>query len=412
MYKHWILFSLFNFLVAALMGLILRGAFVWEISWLDYRDMMHGHSHVAMLGWVYMALYVLVGERFIPKERWHKPIYSRLFWFTQFTVVGMMVSFPLQGYGAISITFSSLHIIASYIFAYMVWRDHRTVHPQVSLLIKSALVLMLISTIGVWSLGPMALLGGRSSTLYQFAIQFYLHFQFHGWFTFCVLALLLDTLSRSSMIINRTFKQFYGLLLVSVILTYGLVLAWGLGGTIPLIINGAGVLFQLMALLLFFKIVKESNKGFFNSLSPSMRAFYRFGIISWIAKVLIQAVVLLPAAAVVSFIIRPFMIGFIHLTLLGFISGLVFASIYHLFEGEKVAQTAVFARNMFIIGFAVTELLLFVQGALYWFQWGQLPGYHAMLFAVSVLLPLSIIFIIISIISASNHKTANKSITN
>ena len=46
MNKSWILLSLFNFLVAAVMGLVLRGAFVWEINWMDYRNLMHGHSHV------------------------------------------------------------------------------------------------------------------------------------------------------------------------------------------------------------------------------------------------------------------------------------------------------------------------------------------------------------------------------
>src|SRR5690606_17694813 len=167
MNKSWILFSLFNFLIAALMGLILRGAFVWEIGWLDYRNMMHGHSHVAMLGWVYLALYALIGYRFIPREQWEKPVYSRLFWFTQFTVFGMMVSFSIQGYGAVSITFSTLHILASYAFGFLVWRDHRAKHPEISLLIKTALVFMVVSTIGVWSLGPLTLTGGRSSTLYQ-----------------------------------------------------------------------------------------------------------------------------------------------------------------------------------------------------------------------------------------------------
>jgi len=170
--KSWILFSLFNFLIAALMGLLLRGAFVWGLSWIDYLNVLHGHSHVAMLGWVYLALFMLLGSRFIPADKWMQPVYSRLFWFTQFTVFGMMVAFPLQGYGAVSITFSALHILASYVFAYLLWRDHHIVRTEVALLLKTALVLMVISTLGVWSLSPITALGGRSSTIYQLAIQF------------------------------------------------------------------------------------------------------------------------------------------------------------------------------------------------------------------------------------------------
>src|SRR5690606_17983179 len=170
--KGWILFSLFNFLIAALMGLLLRGAFVWGLSWIDYLNVLHGHSHVAMLGWVYLALFMLLGSRFIPADKWMQPVYSRLFWFTLFTVFGMMVAFPLQGYGDVSITFSALHILASYVFAYLLWRDHHIVRTEVALLLKTALVLMVISTLGVWSLSPITALGGRSSTIYQLAIQF------------------------------------------------------------------------------------------------------------------------------------------------------------------------------------------------------------------------------------------------
>jgi hypothetical protein len=396
MNKRWILFSLFNFLMAALMGLVLRGAFVWGSSW-DYINVMHAHSHVAMLGWVYMALYILIGYRFIPSEQWEKPVYSQLFWFTQFTVFGMMVSFPLQGYGAFSITFSTLHILASYLFGYRVWKDHRTRHPEISLLIKTALVLMAVSTIGVWTLGPLAMTGGRSSTLYQLAIQFYLHFQFHGWFTFVLLALLLDVLVKNPGSFRTTFKRFYGLLVASVAFTYGLVLAWGLGGPIPLIANGLGLLFQLMALLLFFKMIKEGNPLFFKNLTPSTKAFYRFGLASWIVKVAIQTIVLIPAAALVSFTIRSFMIGFIHLTMLGFISGLLFALI--LGSSKKAAENkwAYSGRVAFITGFALTELLLFVQGLSYWVQWGQVPAFYESIFGASVLLPVAILLITVGV---------------
>lgn len=406
--KNWILISLFNFLVAALMGLILRGAFVWGSSWFDYRNLMHGHSHVAMLGWVYLALYVLIVIKFIPQETRKKPVYSYLFWFTQFTVLGMMVSFPIQGYGAISILFSALHILASYVFTFLVWRDHRVVHPEVGLMLKTALVLMVVSTVGVWSLGPMTIFGGRSSTLYQLAIQFYLHFQFHGWFTFCILSLLISAVSDNFDLNRSIFRRFYTLLLFSAILTYGLVLAWGLGGLIPLVVNAVGLLFQLAALLLFFKLMSNSNRNYFKNLNPLTKALYQFGLLSWIIKVVIQTVVLLPSAAMVSFTIRSLMIGFIHLTLLGFISGVLFALIFSYYQ-EIIDKRAVKTGSVaFIAGFALSELLLFSQGLLYWIQWGQLPAYYEVLFGVSVLLPLGILLIVLNIIQYSrNPKPSN-----
>lgn len=391
MNKAWILLSLFNFLVAAVMGLVLRGAFVWEINWMDYRNLMHGHSHVAMLGWVYLALYVLIGYRFIPKEKWEQPVYSWLFWFTQMTVLGMMISFPVQGYGAVSITFSSLHILASYGFCYRVWKDHQVKVPETALLLKAALVFLVISTIGVWSLGPLMLSGGRNSTLYQLAIQFYLHFQFHGWFTLAVLALLLNRLAGSSTFRWPQFKRFYYFLLLSVVLTYGLVLSWGFGGIVTHTVNGLGLIFQVLALLMFLRLIRKADLRFFHRSLPSARTFFRFGIASWIFKVAIQTCVLIPSAAVISFTLRTLMIGFIHLTMLGFISGLLFALIFE--AGSKLPENfwVLSGRIAFITGFVLTELLLFSQGLAYWLQWGQIPAFYDLMFYASVLLPLSVL---------------------
>lgn len=376
------------------MGLVLRGAFVWEIEWLDYRNMMHGHSHVAMLGWIYMALYSLIWSRFIPKEKRKNPFFSRLFWFTQMTVVGMMISFPLQGYAAVSITFSSLHILASYAFIYKVWKALHIQSAEVALLLKTSLILLMLSTIGVWSLGPINILGGRNSALYQVAIQFYLHFQFHGWFTFAVMALLFDALNLGKPAKSRDFKWFYSLLLAATVLTYGLIITWGYGTDLYLIFNGVGLAFQVLALLLFFKMARQRMGDYLKEVDTVVRILYQFGLVSWVLKVLIQATVVFPKLAEISLTIRSLMIGFIHLTMLGFISGLLFALVI---GGRFLPRTnpSLYAGVMvFILGFALTELILFVQGLFYWFQWGQVPGYYVLIFAASIFLPIGISMII------------------
>lgn len=117
-----------------------------------------------------------------------------------------------------------------------------------------------------------------------------------------------------------------------------------------------------------------------------------------------QTVVILPEAAVVSFTLRPLMMGFIHLTMLGFISGLLFALIFG--SGRK-AQDDIWVysgRLLFIAGFALTELLLFTQGLFYWFQWGQFPAFYELMFGASVLLPLAVITLTISLIKNYNLK--------
>lgn len=389
MKKTWFLFSLFNFFIAAIMGFLLRTAFVWEIDWLEYRNMMHGHSHVAMLGWIYLALYALIWYKFIPRVKRKKQVYALLFWFTQFTVIGMMISFPIQGYGAVSISFSSFHIIASYVFSYRVWRDHQAQTPEVSLLLKTALLLMVCSTIGVWILGPLVMSGARNSTLYQVAIQFYLHFQFHGWFTFAVLALFIDAMAKGYSPNKMDFKWFYGLLILSTFLTYGLVINWGYGGDISLITNGIGLVFQLLALILFFKLYGETLQEKLSDATQMVKVLVGFGLSSWVVKMLLQTAVVVPEVALVSFTLRPLMIGFIHLTMLGFVTGLLLVLFYDssaMLKNSRVNSGII----TFLLGVVLTEMVLFIQGLFYWMQWGQILFYYEILFGASVLLPFGI----------------------
>ena len=115
MTKKLVAVCLFNFLIAALMGLALRFSFLESIG-INYRFLTHAHSHVAMLGWVYLMLFTLFVHYFILNKT---KVFYRLFWLTEFSVLGMMLSFPIQGYAAVSITFSTLHILSSYYFAYL-----------------------------------------------------------------------------------------------------------------------------------------------------------------------------------------------------------------------------------------------------------------------------------------------------
>lgn len=379
------------------MGLMLRGAYVWGIGSLDYRNLMHGHSHVAMLGWVYLALFALIWYRFIPPITRKKNIYEILFYSTQVTVVGMMISFPLQGYGPWSIAFSTLNIMASYVFCYRVWKDCHIPNEGVKLMFKTSLVLLIISTLGVWSLGPLAVFGDRNSALYQIAIQFYLHFQFHGWFTFAVLALVVNFLPE----LNKKFKGpmfrwFYGLLISSTLLTYALVLAWAYGGVLNLWVNGLGLILQLTALALFLKMWIKTVQP----IPPFTMSgfFFKFGLLSWVLKVLIQSVVILPEVAVISLSIRSLMIGFIHLTMLGFISGVLFAIFHGPGGWLGDSRFLIGGGGIFTLGFVVTELFLFVQGLFYWIQWGQIPFYYNIMFIISIFLPLGILLIIIKLI--------------
>ena len=73
MRKHWLLICFINFFIAASMGLVLRFVAIFPVPNINYQFLLHGHSHVAMLGWVYLMIYSLIVHFFYSKNSAAKP---------------------------------------------------------------------------------------------------------------------------------------------------------------------------------------------------------------------------------------------------------------------------------------------------------------------------------------------------
>lgn len=371
------------------MGLALRFSFLDPIG-LNYRFLTHAHSHVAMLGWVYLMLYVFIVHYFIHDK---KPIFNKVFWLTEIAVIGMMFSFPFQGYAAISITFSTLHIFCSYYFVYLVWKHHKTTSKAVGLMLKTSLLFMLISTMGVWCLGPAVGLLGQASAFYQIAIQFFLHFQFNGWFLIAVLALLFHILKIEN---SKRFKIFFKLLVVSTVLTFALPVQWFAPHPILIYLNVLGVILQLLTLYLFLKLIRFELKKNLKTQSIFIVILYYFSVFCFILKILLQGVTLIPEFSEVVFMHRNLVIGFIHLVMLGMITGFLFAFLY---SEQKPTVLLKLGLYSFLSGFVLTEVILLVQGIRFYLGVGLISNYYLFLFLFSVLLPLGILFILLNFVN-------------
>lgn len=400
MKKSWLLSCFINFFIASVMGLLLRTMHVVPLDWVNYQFLLHGHSHVAMLGWVYMMLYALIFHFFLPKEAQQKTVYNKLFWITEIAVIGMMIYFPFQGYALFSITFSTLHILCSYYFCRLMWKDSQPKTIPEKLLLRTALFFMVLSTLGVWCLGPALGLLGKASAFYQIAIQFFLHFQFNGWFLFAVLALFFNQLNAT--VNEKQFRLFYNLLVVSTVFTLALPVSWFLTDPIFHWINILGVSLQLVAFLIFVKMMRPHFQLFFNSLKKMEKTVFSFALFCLGLKVGIQLVVIIPELAQVSHQIRNFVIGFIHLTMLGIITGFLFAIALKnsfLDPKNKFIQWGI---SLFLVGFVLTEALLFLQGLFLYFNEGEFPFYNQYLLLASSFLPVGLCFIVSSIYSSKN----------
>ncbi len=381
------------FLLAATLGAFMRWLYLQEVPGLDYKNILHAHSHLAMLGWGFTALGGALFFSLLTNVASLMP-YRRALIGNVIAGVGMFFTFIYQGYGAMSIAFSTLHVFVAYYFVWHFLRDIKNAPASNSkTFAKWAMYLMLLSTLGLWALAPVSMLLGRLHPLYFASIQFFLHFQFNGWFAYGVLALLLRHSENNGYAVQLP-KYTFTLLQTSVVLTYALSITWSTPEDVLFYLNSMGVLLQLLAFGMLWQGFARSGKISFKKGSIADWLF-RLGILSLALKVLAQGAVAIPFFAKISYVIRNFVIGFIHLTMLGAFSLTLMALLLfrHLLPTTKLAVNG---YRLLMMGFVVTEAMLFFQGLLLWTEKGFLPFYHEILFTLTLSLPISLVFIFLS----------------
>lgn len=56
-------------IVTAATGALLRAQALWPQAWIDYRQLVHGHSHTAFYGWVFNVVFAFALLRWIEPEQ-------------------------------------------------------------------------------------------------------------------------------------------------------------------------------------------------------------------------------------------------------------------------------------------------------------------------------------------------------
>lgn len=388
------------FLLAAILGTLMRYIYLWEVPFLDYKNILHAHSHIAMLGWGFTALaggfvFIVLPNEIISK------VYKNAFWVNLIAGLGMFFAFLYQGHGAVSIAFSTLHLLVAYYFAWHFLRDLRIL-PSTNAVkfAKWAVYWMVISTLGLWAIAPVSALFGKLHPLYFSSIQFFLHFQFNGWFTYGVLALLFKCSEDKGQAIQLP-KGTFGILQLSLLLTYALSITWSTPENILFYLNSAGVILQIIAFLLLAKGYSKSV-DFFLTEDRLSGWLLRLGLLSLAFKIVVQGAVALPFIAKISYTIRNFVIGFIHLSMLGAFSLSVIALL--LSRGFLPKSTlATTGYRLLALGFLLTEAILFIQGILLWAEKGFWPYYHVILLGTTALLPFALLLIFTTSFKTENN---------
>ena len=391
MIRYWVKVSFIFLVIAAVLGVFLRYLLVSPVEGLNFKHFLHSHSHVAFLGWVFNALFAGIIFAFIP---WKANSYRLLFWLLQIAVAGMLVMFPIQGYAAASITFSTLHIILSWWFAIKFYRDTRHVKNQLSLsFVRWSLLFMVISAAGPFALGAIMAQGLSDTPLYNLSIYFYLHFQYNGWFSFAIFGLFFRFLETNGVAFSgRQSRFFLILMLVASIPGYALSALW-LQPEIWVYILGiiAGTA-QVLALVYLFLIIQGSKEALKSLVKKPVRHLLLFSFSAFLLKVILQFGSGFPALADLAYRARNLTIGYLHIVFLGFVT-LFLISWFMQHNLLNTGAKGWSGIKLFLAGFIVSELIIFLQPLLILGGVGPLPFGEEILFAVSLLMPAGIILL-------------------
>lgn len=383
--KYWIKFSLFNLMIVAALGLLMRYKIAFEFPFLNQKNIQHSHSHFAFAGWVSQTIIVLM-VHFLNKQNAELSLdkYKSVFIANLVCAYIMLFSFIFQGYGLVSILFSTLSIFVSFWFAILYFKDLKML-PKENLSknwFKAALFFNVLSSLGTFALAYMMVTKSITQDFYLSSIYFYLHFQYNGWFWFAIIGLFVNQL-LPSMAIEKANKTIFIWFFISCVPAYLLSVLWL---NLPIWIYGLAVLSAVLQMLAWIKFVKIIVPNFIRnfSRSPFFKWIYISILVCVSIKLLLQLGSTIPIIGKLAFGFRPIVIAYLHLVLLAITS--LFLLVY-LFTNSLVSpnNSITKALALFIVGVFLNELVLAVQGIAS-FSYTLIPYANEMLFAIAIIL--------------------------
>lgn len=354
--------ALYNLLIVAAIGTILRYKILFSLPFIDQKFLLHGHSHFAFTGWVTHILMILLVQ-YLARQK-SEAIFKKYKWIINanlFTAYGMLISFPVQGYGLFSITFSTLSIFVSYRFAYMFWKDLNSI-PEKNVShwwMKAALIFSILSSVGAFSLAFMMATKIIHQNWYLAAVYFFLHFQYNGWFFFACMGLASARFFTA--IPLQIQKNVFWLFALACIPAYVLSALW-----LPIpqwgyVIVVLAALSQTAAWAIMLMQIKKNLPSIRSVITPHASWILLLSGIALTIKILLQLGSVIPSLSKLAFGFRPIVIGYLHLILLGvitlFLLGFTIAE-----KNIRLTPLSSAGTKIFVAGVILNELVLMLQG--------------------------------------------------
>jgi len=361
--NKWFRIALLNLSIVAFIGVLLRYKIAFSFPFLDQKFLLHGHSHFAFAGWITQALMTLMiaylhshGQT----EAFKK--YKNILIANLITAYGMVVSFPIQGYGFFSIMFSTLSIFVSYFFAVLYWKDLNLIKGKLisKWWFKASLAFNVFSSLGPYALSYMMATHNLHEKWYLSSIYFFLHFQYNGWFFFSCMGLLMHKLETSG-VKSKAFDRVFWYFLAACVPAYFLSALWLPLHLIIYILVVISAVIQLIAWLIFLNTIKPFRKILAANFNMTSQILMLLSMIAFTIKLLLQVGSTHPQLSQIAFGFRPIVIGYLHLVLLGVITLFILA--YSFAQNViTLSKLTGIGLTIFVSGVIINEIALMYQG--------------------------------------------------
>jgi len=389
--KFLYLYALVLFVLSAIYGLLLRWNFTFPLKFIDYHNFLQSHSHVTFLGWGYIATIGVIIKNFVHDSAKGNKTYIITIPIIVLSITLMLISFPLGGYKMFSIVLLSVFGVTSYVLSFRLLKDLKGDGIPVKL-IKYGIYYYLLSSLATWFLAWVLLSQGKTN-LYYNTVYFYLHFLYNGYFAFVLFGLIFYVFDKQQISISKKYQQNFVIYLnIACIPAYALSILWSDVSIAFNVIGFAASMLQLISLLYLIKIMQQAYSQL--KWSWLSRLLLTFSLVAYSLKICIQISSAFPLIVKKSMALKPFfIIGYLHLFTLAFMSVLLFLLLNKLNVFSFSKQISKIGLVVFLVGVLVTELLLFLQGTLLLIGLKPIENYNLSLLTFSFFIVVGLLLI-------------------
>ncbi|MDP3359981.1 MAG: hypothetical protein Q8S41_11625 [Lutibacter sp.] len=392
--KFLYLYAFTLFILSALYGLLLRWNFAFPAKFIPYQNLLQSHSHVAFLGWGYLVVIGAILFYFVSDAAKQHKVYKATLGILLVVIPLMLISFPLGGYKVFSIVLLAVFGLTSYVLSFRILKDIQGKNTSAKI-IRYGIYYYLLSSLATWFLAFVIVTQGKTD-LYYNTVYFYLHFLYNGFFVFALFGLLFKIFENQQIIISEKLQKCFFLYLnIACVPAYALSVLWSTDFLLFNIVGFVASVLQFVSLVFLFKILQQV----FSQINWNFTSKWllKFAVISYSIKIISQILSAFPYIVEKSLALKPFfIIGYLHLFTLGFLSVLLFLILDQMDKINLQKPTSKVGIILFLSGVFITEALLFLQGFLFLIQFNALKNYNLILLIFSFLMVIGLFVIYVN----------------